>query len=496
MTTTTLCFPHKKVFECAENNNLILLLRMLDGNPIARAILRHQTTKAAFVAAKATFCTTKGEKTTDDFDDVTRKKKTRFGLDAISNVDDRTTNAEDEFDDELFDDDDDDDDGFATVKTLGVRKKESHLKSESVSFTRRKRKGGCFLQPTEATKVDEKKADEEEEEEEEKSCKVRFTLRSSDDETNAKKTKKRTKHKQMYLDLGQKSFAHATCSICGLMFAKGEPSDEELHRKHHAKFLEERDNAFVKVNVSGTNSFWVDERKQNWQEVEIVRKDAPSSSEKSEKCRVYRVTKGGCDRHAWAKVKRVAKIVETEIGAVEEWVLGGEEENTDLHVVAFVCVSFTGGKANEGKIIGAAFCEDIAANQREVFASTTAGGKADEKAPSGNDSSAATTTTTTTSANDNFRGGGVLKKGARIQLSSQTRDSVGIRALWVHKKFRRAGVSYNLLENCRRRFYGDASMIGSSTIVEKDKVAFSQPTYQGELFIAKYAGNGGFLVYE
>tara|TARA_B110000483_G_C18185778_1_gene538851 strand:- start:2198 stop:2785 length:588 start_codon:yes stop_codon:yes gene_type:complete len=195
-------------------------------------------------------------------------------------------------------------------------------------------------------------------------------------------------------------------------------------------------------------------------------------------------------------VKRVAKIVETEIGAVEEWVLGGEEENTDLNVVAFVCVSFTGGKANEGKIIGAAFCEDIAANQREVFASTTAGGKADEKAPSGNDSSAAVTMTTTTSANDNVRGGGVLKKGARIQLSSQTRDSVGIRALWVHKKFRRAGVSYNLLENCRRRFYGDASMIGSSTIVEKDKVAFSQPTYQGELFIAKYAGNGGFLVYE
>ncbi|CAL6287373.1 unnamed protein product [Bathycoccus prasinos] len=450
---------------------------MSDGNPIARAILRQQT-KAAFVAAKATCTTT--EKTTDV---IIKKKKTRFGLDTISNFDDRTTNAE-------FDEFDDNDDGFAT-KTFGVRKKEASLKSDSV-FTRRKRKGGCFLQPTEATVGDEKKADEEEEE---KSCKVRFTLRA-DDETNAKKTKKTKKHKQMYLDLGQKSFAHATCSMCGLMYAKGEPSDEELHRKYHAKFLEERDNAFVTVNVNGTNSFWVDERKQNWQEVEIVRKDAPSSSEKSEKCRVYRVTKGGCDRHAWAKVKRVAKIVETEIGAVEEWVLGGEEENTDLNVVAFVCVSFTGGKVNEGKIIGAAFCEDIAANQREVFASTTAGGKADEKAPSGNDSSAAVTMTTTTSANDNVRGGGVLKKGARIQLSSQTRDSVGIRALWVHKKFRRAGVSYNLLENCRRRFYGDASMIGSSTIVEKDKVAFSQPTYQGELFIAKYAGNGGFLVYE
>ena len=148
--------PTKRCSNARRTTTSNTTLRMLDGNPIARAILRHQTTKAAaFVAAKATFCTTKGEKTTD-FDDVTRKKKTRFGLDAISNVDDRTTNAEDEFDDELFDDDDDDD-GFATVKTLGVRKKESPLKSDSVSFTRRKRKGGCFLQPTEATKGDERK---------------------------------------------------------------------------------------------------------------------------------------------------------------------------------------------------------------------------------------------------------------------------------------------------------------------------------------------------
>ena len=101
-----------------------------------------------------------------------------------------------------------------------------------------------------------------------------------------------TTHKQLYLDLGQKSFRHVNCSTCGLMYAKGEPSDEELHRKHHAKFLEQRDNAFVTVNVrstksANTNSFWNDELKQNWQEVEI----------RSEKCRIYRVTKGACDRH-------------------------------------------------------------------------------------------------------------------------------------------------------------------------------------------------------
>ena len=61
-------------------------------------------------------------------------------------------------------------------------------------------------------------------------------------------------------------------------------------------------------------------------------------------------------------MKRVAKPVEAEIGAVEDWVLGKEDEkDEDLRIVVFVCVSFTGAKANEGKIVGAAFCEDIAA---------------------------------------------------------------------------------------------------------------------------------------
>ena len=131
---------------------------MFDGNPIARAILR-QRAKAAFVNAKAT-----KTKTTDD---VIVKKKTRFGLDAISNVDDGTTNAKE------FDAFDDDDDGFAT-KTTEVRQKETPLKS-AVSFTRRKRKGGCFIQPEVKAGGDEKKADEEEKE---KRCKVRCTPRA------------------------------------------------------------------------------------------------------------------------------------------------------------------------------------------------------------------------------------------------------------------------------------------------------------------------------
>ena len=418
--------------------------------------------------------------------------KKRFGLDDGKKVKATSSSMENSKfgnDDDLFFDDD-------AEEEMKRRREEGATVDEKKAFTRKRKSrvvgsgsGGaneiasvadddhCVRFKMRAEKTNE---DEEEEKLEDTNTGTNPKLPppSMTTTTTMAEKKKKTTHKQMYLDLGQKSFTHVNCPTCGLMYAKGEPSDEELHRKHHTKFLDQRDNAFVMVNTSAVNSFWFDERKKNWREVEIRRKEASLAS--SEKCRIYRVTKGGCDRHAWAKMKRVARTVEAEIGAVDDWILGEEDGAADLRIVAFVCVSFNGTKTNEGKIVGAAFCEDIASNQREVFASETAG-----ESENGKDSS------------DKVRCGGVLKKGSRIKLSSQTRDSLGIRALWVHKNFRRAGICYSLLENCRRRFYGDASMIGSSTIVEKDKVAFSQPTYQGELFIAKYAGNDGkFLVYE
>ena len=401
----------------------------------------------------------------DDEGRVGRSSGARFGLDRTKTTGENNSKIEEDTKTSFIDECDD--------RNIEKRRDEDASKETKKRTFTRKRKGGLRAESsadatTSANHFVQIKVHGKEEE-----C-VQTTKKHVE---HAKPKKKMTTHKQLYLDLGQKSFRHVNCSTCGLMYAKGEPSDEELHRKHHAKFLEQRDNAFVTVNVrstksANTNSFWNDELKQNWQEVEI----------RSEKCRIYRVTKGACDRHTWAKVKRVAKRVEAEIGAVEDWVLGKEDEkDEDLRIVVFVCVSFTGAKANEGKIVGAAFCEDIAANRREVFESVTKDERVKE-----NDG-----------AKNAGNGHGVLMKGAQIHLFPQKRDSVGIRALWVHKSFRRMGISHNLLENCRRRFYGDASMISSSTIVEKVKVAFSQPTHQGKLFIAKYADNDGkFLVYE
>ena len=42
--------------------------------------------------------------------------------------------------------------------------------------------------------------------------------------------KKTKQTKQLFLDLGQKSFGHVTCPTCGLLYAKGEREDERTHR--------------------------------------------------------------------------------------------------------------------------------------------------------------------------------------------------------------------------------------------------------------------------
>ena len=43
--------------------------------------------------------------------------------------------------------------------------------------------------------------------------------------------------KQLFLDLGQKNFGHVTCPTCGLLYARGEPSDERAHDAYHARAI-------------------------------------------------------------------------------------------------------------------------------------------------------------------------------------------------------------------------------------------------------------------
>lgn len=43
---------------------------------------------------------------------------------------------------------------------------------------------------------------------------------------------------QMHLDLGQKEFSSSKCPVCGMLYAKGQETDEKLHKVHHAQFIQ------------------------------------------------------------------------------------------------------------------------------------------------------------------------------------------------------------------------------------------------------------------
>ena len=49
--------------------------------------------------------------------------------------------------------------------------------------------------------------------------------------------KKREKLHQLCLDLGQKSFRHATCGVCGMVYSLGHATDEADHARFHRRYL-------------------------------------------------------------------------------------------------------------------------------------------------------------------------------------------------------------------------------------------------------------------
>eukprot|EP00877_Chromochloris_zofingiensis_P003778 jgi/Chrzof1/13400/Cz07g31180.t1 len=43
---------------------------------------------------------------------------------------------------------------------------------------------------------------------------------------------------QLFLDLGQKDFSSSKCSVCGMVYAKGQDEDEKLHKSYHISFTQ------------------------------------------------------------------------------------------------------------------------------------------------------------------------------------------------------------------------------------------------------------------
>lgn len=62
---------------------------------------------------------------------------------------------------------------------------------------------------------------------------------------------KKRSYAQYHLELGQSDFLLRSCSVCGMMYACGDESDEKLHRDFHKKYYE---GIRFKVNLTASIS--------------------------------------------------------------------------------------------------------------------------------------------------------------------------------------------------------------------------------------------------
>lgn len=49
---------------------------------------------------------------------------------------------------------------------------------------------------------------------------------------------KKRNYAQLHLELGQPDFVLHTCSVCGMMYARGNDEDEKVHRAYHKSYSE------------------------------------------------------------------------------------------------------------------------------------------------------------------------------------------------------------------------------------------------------------------
>jgi len=176
--------------------------------------------------------------------------------------------------------------------------------------------------------------------------------------TTSERARKREKTtRQMCLDLGQKSLTHCACVRCGLVYAKGDPSDERTHARYH--------DAFVRDGAHGQMTYKIKaDAKCVWMsddgDVRCVRAEDAS-----------------------AATQKVARGVERELSLPEDWVFGDASNG----VKAFVCVEKRGNK-----VVGALFAEKVrwgyrtipvSASKDSTEGSTVKHGGVEEKATCG-----------------------------------------------------------------------------------------------------------------
>ena len=273
------------------------------------------------------------------------------------------------------DDDDDDDDARGRTPTMTYARRRKRGRAETATETRRATASATKSRAATIARSTTRAGEGGE-------GKARADARAIGDAE-----KRRT---QMCLDLGQSSMRHATCARCGLVYAKGDPSDEKTHAQYHAKFL---------ANANGGGAGAMTLKPGEGQ-------SAVWESEDGE-ARCVALDGGKATKSA---IERVARGIERELNMPEDWIL----QQAKGAVKAYVCVSKKGHR-----VVGALFAEKIARAYRTL--------------PDVKNATDAT-------------------EGTIVSHVGVAENAVcGIRAVWVHSSARRAGLARAMLNAARAR---------------------------------------------
>ncbi|CAD6260390.1 unnamed protein product [Miscanthus lutarioriparius] len=268
---------------------------------------------------------------------------------------------------------------------------------------------------------------------------------------------KKRNYAQFHLELGQPDFLLHTCSVCGMMYARGNDEDEKVHRAYHKSYS-------GGVPFKGWKNETVMARSEGGDRV-IVATDENSCVSKS-------------------KVREVITVVEKELGF---------GEGKLLHKLCKVYLYISGQR-----IVGCLVTEPIKTAHRVIPSSPEESHNnlpVDSTEPGKNGH-------TLEFGEISFKREIIRRHNHSIKKKEECQDPgaiicetkavpalCGFRAIWVVPSRRRKRIASKLMDVARKTFC-EGKTLGIS------QFAFTPPTSSGKGLACRYCKTSAFLVYK
>uniref|UniRef100_A0A0E0PB33 N-acetyltransferase domain-containing protein n=1 Tax=Oryza rufipogon TaxID=4529 RepID=A0A0E0PB33_ORYRU len=289
---------------------------------------------------------------------------------------------------------------------------------------------------------------------------------------------KKRNYAQFHLELGQPDFLLHMCSVCGMMYARGNDDDEKAHKAYHKSYFEgvpfkrevlkRHDHSDKNKEEYRDPGAIICEKEDGWRNETVVARSEGGD-------RIILVTdENSCARNS--KVQEVIKVVQKELGFGEGQL---------LHKLC-------------KRIVGCLVAEPIKTAHKVIPGSTEENGSdlpVDKIEP-------VKTNHTLEFGKISFKRE-VLKRhdhsdknkeeyrdpGAIICEKEDVPAHCGFRAIWVVPSRRRKRIGSQLMDAARKSFLEGETLCIS-------QCAFSPPTSSGKALARSYCKTSAFLVYK